>query len=162
MTAGPRVTAFIGIGSNLGDSLANVEAAIAQLDRLPDTRLTAQSSLFQTGPIDADGGDYINAAAQIDTGLPAADLLRELQALENASGRQRPYPNAPRELDLDLLLYGQQKINSDALTIPHPRLTQRAFVLIPLLQIDPFLEIPGKGPAHTFVPGVMQQSIRKI
>jgi 2-amino-4-hydroxy-6-hydroxymethyldihydropteridine diphosphokinase len=159
---GTRVAAFIGIGSNLGDSRGIVQNAIAQLDRLPDTRLTAQSSLFETAPIEAEGNDYINAVASIDTGLTADELLQQLQALENATGRERPYANAPRELDLDLLLYGQQKIASGSLTVPHPRLTQRAFVLIPLLQIDPFIAIPGAGPAHSFVPKVAGQVIRKI
>jgi 2-amino-4-hydroxy-6-hydroxymethyldihydropteridine diphosphokinase len=156
------VAAFIGIGSNLGDSRSNVHNAIAQLDRLPQTRLTAQSNLFQTAPVDADGDDYINAVVRIDTALSAIELLHQLQALENAMGRQRPYANAPRALDIDILLYGQQEIASGALTVPHPRLAQRAFVLIPLLQIDPFIVIPGLGPAHSFVPDVAHQAIRKI
>jgi 2-amino-4-hydroxy-6-hydroxymethyldihydropteridine diphosphokinase len=157
-----RITAFVGIGSNLGDSLANVRNAILQIGLLPQTSVSAQSSLFRTAPIDADGDDYINAVIRIDTGLTAGQLLHELQALETAVGRERPYPNAPRVLDLDILLYGRQKIASAGLTVPHPRLTQRAFALIPLLQIDPFVEIPGYGPAHRFAADVAQQVIRKI
>lgn len=159
---GTSVTAYIGIGSNLGESTDNVQRAILQLGQMPGTRLTAQSSLFRTAPLDADGDDYVNAVVSIDTHLTAPQLLQALQTIEHAFGRERSYANAPRTMDLDLLLYGQQKIHTDALLVPHPRMTQRAFVLIPLLQIDPLLSIPGKGPAHRFVPGVASQSIRKI
>lgn len=157
-----NVTAYIGIGSNLGDAQGNVQRAILRLNKLPDTRLGGQSSLFRTAPLNATGDDYINAVACIDTQLPAAQLLHELQAVEMDFGRERPYPNAPRTLDLDILLYGQQKIVSDSLVVPHPRLTERAFALVPLLQIDPFITIPGKGPAHHFVPSVAGQIIHKI
>jgi 2-amino-4-hydroxy-6-hydroxymethyldihydropteridine diphosphokinase len=157
-----NVTAYIGIGSNLGDAQGNVQRAILRLNKLPNTRLGGQSSLFRTAPLNATGDDYINAVACIDTQLPAAQLLHELQAVEKDFGRERPYPNAPRTLDLDILLYGQQKIVSDSLVVPHPRLTERAFALVPLLQIDPFITIPGKGPAHHFVPSVAGQIIHKI
>ena len=157
-----RITAFIGIGANLGDARAGVETAIQQLGMLPATRLTGQSSLFRTAPIDAEGDDYINAVVRIDTELLAEELLQELQSIERAAGRERPFTNAPRTLDLDILLYGTREISTDSLIVPHPRLTQRAFALIPLLQIDPMIAIPGKGPAHTFVPNVTGQSIRKV
>jgi 2-amino-4-hydroxy-6-hydroxymethyldihydropteridine diphosphokinase len=161
MNAG-RTVCHVGIGSNLGDARDNVERAIARLAQLRETRLAAQSSLFRTAPVDAGGDDYINAVARIDTALTAPELLHELQAIEQDFGRERPFRNAPRTLDLDLLLYGQQTISTAALTVPHPRMTQRAFVLIPLLQIDPFITIPGLGPAHGFVPGVAGQAIQKI
>ncbi|HEV7619461.1 MAG TPA: 2-amino-4-hydroxy-6-hydroxymethyldihydropteridine diphosphokinase [Burkholderiaceae bacterium] len=161
MTAA-EVSAYVGIGSNLGDARDNVQRAILQLDKLRKTRLSTQSSLFRTAPIDADGDDYINAVARIDTQLPAHELLQELQAIEQAFGRERPYLNAPRKLDLDILLYGQQKISTDSLVVPHPRLTQRAFALIPLLQIDPLIAIPGQGPAQRFVANVAGQAIQKI
>lgn len=157
-----RSACYIGIGSNLGDARGNVQRAIVRLGQLPETRLNAQSSLFRTAPVDAGGDDYINAVARIETGLPATDLLLALRAIEQDFGRERPYRNAPRTLDLDILLYGQQTIASDALTVPHPRLTQRAFALIPLLQLDPFITIPGFGPAHAFVAGVADQAITKI
>jgi len=156
------VTAYVGLGANLGDAAASVRAALARLARLPDTRLLAESSLFASAPIDADGDDYVNAVAQLDTRLDAARLLAELQAIEQEFGRQRPYRNAPRTLDLDLLLYGTERISSDTLTVPHPRLTGRAFALLPLLQLDPFIIIPGAGPAHQFAPGVAGQAIRKL
>ncbi|MGB7479443.1 MAG: 2-amino-4-hydroxy-6-hydroxymethyldihydropteridine diphosphokinase [Burkholderiaceae bacterium] len=155
-------TAYVGLGSNLGDAAANVRAALARLTRLPNTRLQAQSSLFASAPIDAGGDDYVNAVAQLDTQLAAPQLLAELQAVEQEFGRQRPYRNAPRTLDLDLLLYGSERIASADLTVPHPRLTERAFALLPLLQLDPFIAIPGAGPAHAFAPQVAQQVIRRL
>ena len=157
-----QVTAYIGIGSNLGDAKANVLQALRELDQLASTRLVAQSSLFSTAPIESSGDDYINAVAAISTSLPAEELLQALLAVEQVHGRERPYFNAPRTLDLDLLLYGDAVIKSDTLTVPHPRMTQRAFVLIPLLQIDPFIEIPGLGAAHQFAPSVADQAISKL
>jgi 2-amino-4-hydroxy-6-hydroxymethyldihydropteridine diphosphokinase len=154
--------AFIGVGANLGDARATVGQAIAALDALPGTRLTAQSALFSTAPVDADGDDYVNAVARVSTTLAPPELLTALQALEQDFGRQRPYRNAPRTLDLDILLYGDRIIDTPALTVPHPRLTERAFALIPLLQIDALRVIPGRGPAHAFAPGVADQPIRKI
>ncbi|HEV2611097.1 MAG TPA: 2-amino-4-hydroxy-6-hydroxymethyldihydropteridine diphosphokinase [Noviherbaspirillum sp.] len=157
-----RVDAYIGIGSNLGDAADHVQRAILRLGKLDDTRLTAQSNLFRTAPVDAGGDDYVNAVAKLETALPADRLLSALQAIEQDFGRERPFPNAPRTLDLDVLLYAQQRIDTPSLTVPHPRLTQRAFALIPLLQIDPMIAIPGKGPAHQFVPDVAGQAIQKI
>ncbi len=157
-----QVTAYVGIGSNLGNVRGNVENVLQQLDSLPKTRRTGQSNLFRTAPLDATGDDYVNAVVRLDTQLDAHELLRQLQAIEQAYGRERPYPNAPRTMDLDILLYGGQKISTEVLTVPHPRLTQRAFVLIPLLQIDPLIAIPGQGPAHAFAPGVAGQVINKI
>lgn len=156
------VKAYIGLGANLGDPAKTVQQAMRDLDLLPQSRLHAQSSLFRTAPIDAGGDDYINAVACVETALSASELLRHLQAMEQASGRQRSYPNAPRTLDLDMLLYGENRIESEDLQVPHPRMTQRAFVLIPLLQIDPFIAIPGLGPAHQFVPAVAGQTIHKL
>ncbi|TFV88140.1 2-amino-4-hydroxy-6-hydroxymethyldihydropteridine diphosphokinase [Oxalobacteraceae bacterium OM1] len=157
-----RTACYIGIGANLGDARTQAEAAIAALAQLPDTTLAAQSSLFRTAPVDAGGDDYINAVARVDTLLSAEALLAQLQALEHAAGRERPYRNAPRTLDLDLLLYGEERVATPTLEVPHPRMTERAFVLIPLLQIDPFITIPGHGPAHQFVAAVSGQSIQKL
>ena len=164
MSAGTAATviAYIGIGANLGDAQAVVVQALQRLAGLPDSTLSGQSSLFITAPVDAGGDDYINAVARLETALAPDTLLHELQGIENAYGRERPYTNAPRTLDLDVLLYGTEQIDEADLTVPHPRLTQRAFALIPLLQIDPFIVIPGKGPAHQFVPGVADQKIRRV
>ena len=156
------IDVYIGIGANLGDARATVKAAFARLAELPQTGFIAQSSLFRSAPIDSSGDDYINAVAHLKTGLNAEALLQHLQAIELDFGRERPYQNAPRTLDLDILLYGTNKIANAALTVPHPRMTERAFVLIPLLQLDPFVKIPGKGAAHTFAPGVADQRISRI
>lgn len=131
------MAAWIGLGANLGDAPGAVRAAIDALGALPLTTLSAASSLWTSAPVDAQGPDFVNAVARIETRLTAPDLLRELQALESGAGRERPYRNAPRTLDLDLLLYGAAHIDSPTLTVPHPRLWQRAFVLLPLHEIDP-------------------------
>lgn len=160
MTA--MVSAYVGIGANLGDSLQTVRLAIRALQGLADTRLSASSSLFASAPIDATGSDFVNAVARIDTSLEAETLLLELQKIEQAFGRERPFRNAPRTLDLDLLLYGQAQIQSSGLEVPHPRMTGRAFVLKPLLELDATIHIPGKGHAQDFLAGVQDQRIQVI
>ena len=141
--------AYIGIGSNAGDARAHVLQALQELAQLPETRLEARSALYRSAPVDAPGqADYVNAAAGLDTELSAAQLLGALQDLEGRHGRERPYPNAPRTLDLDLLLYGDVACASTMLTLPHPRMHLRAFVLAPLLELDARLEVPGRGSAR--------------
>ena len=130
-------TAYIALGGNLGDAAATVRRAFAALAALPQTRLLAASSLYRSAPVDASGPDFINAAASVATSLTPLQLLDALQAIETAEGRQRPWRNAPRTLDLDLLLYGQQRLDTPRLTLPHPRMLQRAFVLWPLAEIAP-------------------------
>ena len=129
--------AYVGLGANLGDAAATVQAAMGDLARLPNTELLRRSSLWRSAPVGAQGPDFINAVVALRTTLSAPELLRALQALENQAGRVRPYPNAPRTLDLDLLLYGDAQIDSPALTLPHPRMAQRAFVLRPLAEVAP-------------------------
>ncbi len=131
------VTSYIALGANLGDAQATVREAIEAIASLPGTRLTRRSSLYRTAPVESSGPDYINAVVEVGTRLTAPDLLRELQALELRAGRLRPYRNAPRTLDLDILLFGEARIFSDALTVPHPRMSARAFVLVPLNEIAP-------------------------
>ena len=133
------VTAYIALGANLGDAKRTMQQAIADIAKLPDTVLFKASSLYQTAPIDSAGPDYINAVVQVLTSLGPYHLLKQLQNLEQIAGRVRPYTNAPRTLDLDLLLYGSAQITSPTLTVPHPRMLQRAFVLQPLAQIAPEL-----------------------
>ena len=154
--------AYIGIGANLGDARANVADAVERLRRQPGCELQAVSGVYRTAPIDSSGDDYINAVARIATTLDAPALLQALLAIEQAHGRERPYRNAPRTLDLDLLLYGDRQIASAALTVPHPRMTERAFVLVPLLEIAPSIHIPGHGPAAQYAAGVADQGIRPI
>jgi 2-amino-4-hydroxy-6-hydroxymethyldihydropteridine diphosphokinase len=139
MMARDEVTAFVGLGANLGDAAQAVRSAIQQLGATPGLRVVNTSSLYRTAPMDSSGPDYINAVAEVATTLTAPDLLTALQAIEQAAGRERPYLNAPRTLDLDLLLYGSARIDSPALTVPHPRMRERAFVLVPLAEIAPAL-----------------------
>ncbi len=131
------VTAWIGLGANLGDARQAVRAAIEAIGQLPGTTVTQQSSLYRSAPVDAGGPDYVNAVIEIRTALAAPGLLAQLQRIEQGAGRTRPYRNAPRTLDLDLLLFGSGSIFSAQLTVPHPRMQERAFVLLPLAEIAP-------------------------
>ena len=137
MTARTEVAAYIALGANLGDARATVQQAFEALAKLPSTRLTARSALYRTDPWEASGPDFINAVAEVHTQLTAPELLEALQALEQTAGRVRSYRNAPRTLDLDVLLYGDARIDSPRLTVPHPRLWERAFVLLPLADVAP-------------------------
>jgi len=144
-TSAQAVTAYVAVGANLGDAQAAVRQAMAALGQLPQSRVMQRSSLYRTAPVArdsalaADGPDYINAVLALETALPALELLDQLQALEQSAGRERSYPDAPRTLDLDLLLYGDTPVDSSRLTVPHPRMWQRAFVLVPLAEIAPGL-----------------------
>lgn len=162
MTASTQVAAYIGIGGNLGDARATVEDALQRLSRLPEATLRAQSQLYRTAPIDAGGADYVNAVARLDTTLSPHALLVALRDIELAHGRERPYRNAPRTLDLDILLYDNQRIADAILTVPHPRMTQRAFVLVPLVEIAPDITIPGIGAAADLLSAVADQGIALI
>lgn len=132
-----EVTAFIALGANLGEPAQTLRDALTSLGATPGVRVLNASSLYRTAPIDSSGPDYINAVAKIATTLSAPALLDALQAIEQRAGRERPYRNAPRTLDLDLLLYGAGRIHSPRLSVPHPRMWERAFVLVPLAEIAP-------------------------
>lgn len=136
------VPAFVALGANLGDAAQAVRAAIAALEALPEGKLTAASSLYTTAPVDSSGPDYVNAVVRLETGLTAPGLLHALQQIEADAGRTRPWRHAPRTLDLDLLLYGSAQIHSPQLEVPHPRMLERAFVLVPLAEIAPDLVGP--------------------
>jgi len=138
------VTAYIALGANLGQAMQAVRDALRELGELPETKLVRHSSLYRTAPVASGGPDYINAVAEVSTALTAPQLLDHLQALEQQAGRERPYPNAPRTLDLDLLLFGSARIASARLQVPHPRMYQRAFVLVPLAEIAPALVSPAQ------------------
>lgn len=133
----PEVEACIGLGANLGDAAQALRDALAALDAHPGMRVLKSSGFYRTAPVDAGGPDFINAVALVATTLSAPDLLTALQAIEHGAGRLRPYRNAPRTLDLDLLTYGTARIDSPALTVPHPRMMDRAFVLVPLDEVLP-------------------------
>ena len=132
--------AYVGIGSNLQDPVRQVQDALSELDRMPQTRVVKRSSLYRTAAVGyAAQPDFINAVAQLETGLPAERLLAEAQDIEARHGRKRSFPNAPRTLDLDVLLFGKVEMRTPQLEIPHPRMHERAFVLKPLLEIAPDL-----------------------
>jgi 2-amino-4-hydroxy-6-hydroxymethyldihydropteridine diphosphokinase len=133
----PTVQAFVAIGANLGDAEASVKAAMAAIGALQRTTVTARSSLYRSEPVEAEGPDFINAVVAVRTGLDAEQFLVALQRLETQAGRERPFPNAPRTLDLDLLMHGNSVIDTPTLTLPHPRMRERAFVLKPLAEIAP-------------------------
>ena len=136
------MAAYVALGANLGDPAAAVRAAMDRLDGLPGSKVSARSSLYRTAPVGASGPDFINAVVRLDTSLTAPELMDALLALENEAGRERPRPNAPRTLDLDLLLYGSARIDSPRLVVPHARMHERAFVLVPLAEIAPQLVPP--------------------
>ena len=155
------VTAYVGIGANLGDARATVAAAIAALGRLPGCGLRQLSSLYRTAPVDATGPDFFNAVAALATHQSPEALLAALQAIEQAFGRQRPFHHAPRTLDLDLLLHGDARRATPQLTLPHPRLHLRAFVLQPLLEVAPDLAVPGLGALAAWLPATAGQSVAR-
>ena len=141
--------AYIGLGSNLEDPRAQVSSAMAELEGLPASRVLGKSSLYLSAPLGpSDQPDFINAVVKLETGLTPAVLLRHIQALEHGHGRRRERHWGPRTLDLDLLLYGNKKIKNRTLTVPHPEIGKRNFVLCPLLELAPGIEIPGQGPAR--------------
>ena len=155
-----KVIATIGLGANLNDPAAQVEYALAELDRLPATRLLARSSLYASAPVGyVDQPDFINAVAQVETSLAPRALLAALLDIEHRHGRERSFRNAPRTLDLDLLLYGDAHFHEEGLTLPHPRMHERAFVLLPLLEIAPATAIPGRGRAADWVAACTDQNV---
>jgi 2-amino-4-hydroxy-6-hydroxymethyldihydropteridine diphosphokinase len=155
-----KVTATIGLGANLNDPAAQVEYALAELDRLPATRLIARSSLYASAPVGyVDQPDFINAVAQVETELAPRALLVALLDIEHRHGRERSFRNAPRTLDLDLLLYGSAHFHEEGLTLPHPRMTERGFVLLPLLEIAPDTVIPGRGRVADWLAACADQSV---
>jgi len=158
------VRAYIGIGSNLNDPVAQVKEALEELGMLPDSLLVAHSGLYGSSPMGPkDQPDFVNAVAALDTLLSAPELLAALQRIETQQGRERTgEPWGPRVLDLDLLLYGRRVIDSPELTVPHPGLHERDFVIIPLAEIAGNLNIPGKGTLNMLIRNVENHSLRKL
>lgn len=152
--------AWIGLGANLGDPAAAVRAGLQALAGLPDTVLGPVSGLYRTAPVGVtDQADFCNAVAGLDTSLAPQQLLTALQRIESAHGRVRMRRWGPRQLDLDVLLYGDQVIDQPALTVPHPRLQERAFVLVPLAELAPGLQVPGVGRVDALAGAVAGQGI---
>jgi 2-amino-4-hydroxy-6-hydroxymethyldihydropteridine diphosphokinase len=157
------IPAYVGLGSNLGDSRRELETALNELGGLSETRLAQRSSVYRSAPLGfAAQDDFLNAVARLDTAIGAEALLDELLAIERRHGRERSFANAPRTLDLDLLLYGEQSIATRRLTIPHPRMHERAFVLAPLAEIAPGSSIPGRGRVEDLLAACQDQRIERI
>jgi len=155
--------AFVGIGANLGDAAAQVSAAIEALAAQPGASLVARSSLYRTAPIGfVAQPDFVNAAAIVATSLEPRALLEALLAIERRFGRVRAFRDAPRTLDLDLLLYDDRVIDEPGLTVPHPRLHERAFALAPLVELDPECIIPGRGLARDWLARATDQRVERL
>jgi 2-amino-4-hydroxy-6-hydroxymethyldihydropteridine diphosphokinase len=155
--------AVIGLGANLGDPAAQLRTAIAAIGRIADTRVLAVSSFYRTAPVGfLAQPEFVNAAVSLETTLAPRALLDALQAIEAAAGRERRFKDAPRTLDLDLLLYGDRVADEPGLTIPHPRLHERAFALAPLVEIEPAAVVPGRGRAADLLARCAAQKIEKV
>jgi len=160
---GSRVTAFVALGSNLDDPVAQIRSGLAALAALPQTRLARTSSFYRNPPAGfLEQPDFVNAAAMIETGLGPGELLDALLAIERAHGRQRLRANGPRTLDLDLALFGDRVIREPRLTVPHPRLAERAFVLVPILEIAPDALVPGLGRVADLARSVDASGMERI
>lgn len=154
--------AYLGLGANLGDARQSLKDAVVCLAQQHTIAVLAKSSLYRTEPIDAQGGDYYNLVVKVETTLEAHALLALCHRIEHQFGRERPFRNAPRTLDLDIVLFGEERIDDPDLTIPHPRAGERAFVLVPLVEIDADVAIPGVGPAKALLAAVAHQRIEKV
>lgn len=155
--------AFIGLGSNMVSPSAQVRQAMQLIDRLPETRVLARSSLYRSAPVGyLEQPDFINAVVQVETALAPNALLQALLALEQQQGRTREFLNAPRTLDLDVLLYDDLQHHEHGLTVPHPQMHKRAFVLLPLLEIAPECLIPGVGPARQAMKQCEDQQLERL
>lgn len=162
MTAQPQ-TACVALGANIGDPVAQVGAGFAALAALSGTRLVARSSLYRSAPVGyADQPDFINAVALIETALAPHDLLAALLAIERTHGRVREFPNAPRTLDLDIVLYGDVVVQEPGLTIPHARMLERAFVMVPLAEVAPDAIVPGHGRVRDLAAQVDAGSVAQL
>jgi len=154
--------AFIGFGGNLGDTRQLITDAIVCLALRSELHILAKSCFYQSAPVEATGGDYINAVIEIETELSPYGLLHVCQAIEQEFGRERPYSNAPRTLDLDILSFEGVIQNETDLILPHPRIIERSFVLLPLLEIAPNFFLPDLGELKSYLPQVAHQRIEKL
>jgi 2-amino-4-hydroxy-6-hydroxymethyldihydropteridine diphosphokinase len=155
--------AYVGLGANLGDPRRQIGQAFDELDALPATRVRARSPLYRSAPVGYEAQpEFLNAVAELKTSLKPGELLAALIEIEERHGRERSFPNAPRTLDLDLLLYGDEVLENERLTLPHPRMHERAFVLKPLLDLAPEIEIPGHGVARKLLPLCKNQKAERI
>ncbi|WP_108648515.1 2-amino-4-hydroxy-6-hydroxymethyldihydropteridine diphosphokinase [Polynucleobacter rarus] len=154
--------AYIGLGGNIGDSRQILTDAVVCLAQFPSISITARSCFYISAPVQALGGDYVNNVISVDTDLDPLVLLRLCQSVEQRFGRERPYENAPRTLDIDILMYDNITHNTPELILPHPRITERMFVLLPLLEIDSEIELPNHGKLKDKLPDLSWQKIEKL
>ena len=155
--------AVIGLGANLGDPVAQLRAAIVAIGTLPQTRVLAVSSFYRTAPVGfLAQPEFVNAAVAVDTALAPRALLDGLAAIERAAGRARAFKDAPRRIDLDILLYDERVVDEPGLAIPHPRLHERAFALAPLVDVAPDAVVPGRGRAAELLAQCADQTIARI
>lgn len=155
--------AYVGLGANLGDPLAQLRAAVTALAALPSTTVARVSSVYRSAPVGyLDQPDFCNAVVALDTALSPQALLEALMVIEHEGGRTREFRNAPRLIDLDLLLHGDRVVDEPHLTVPHPRMADRAFVLLPLAELDPGCMVPGAGPLSVLAGAVSSQAIERI
>ncbi len=162
MTPAP-CKACIALGANIGEPLRQIEAGFNALSVLPDTRLLVRSSLYRSAPVGyADQPDFINAVAIIETSLAPHALLDALLTIERVNGRVREFPNAPRTLDLDIVLYGDSVVHDPGLTIPHARMLERAFVMVPLAEVAPDMRVPGRGSVRDLAARVDAASVAQL
>lgn len=153
---------FLGLGGNLGDAKQTIKDAIICLAQNPHVEVISRSCYYKSAPINATGEDFVNSVIAITTDLNPITLLKLCQSVEDTFGRERPFPNAPRTIDIDILTYGEEKHDLPELTIPHPRMTERLFVLLPLLEIEPEISLPKFGLLKDLVSSLSNQRIEKI
>ena len=154
--------AFIGLGGNVGDSKQILTDAVICFAQLPQIKISSKSCFYKSAPVDAAGGDYVNNVISVLTELDPFSLLRVCQSIEQRFGRERPYENAPRTLDIDILTYDNLQQHNPDLTIPHPKISERLFVLLPLLELDEEIELPSIGKLKNKVAELSWQKIEKI
>ena len=153
---------MIGLGANLGDARGALERTLHRLRTHPQLAVSHVSSLYRSAPVDAQGPDFLNVVVALDSDLDPESMLAVAQSLESLEGRERPYRNSPRTLDVDLLTAGDLTLAQPQLTLPHPRMHERAFVLTPLLEIDPDAHIAGRGRAADWLQRCLDQSIERL
>jgi 2-amino-4-hydroxy-6-hydroxymethyldihydropteridine diphosphokinase len=158
-----RSTVFVALGSNLDNPVLQVQTALREIDEIPEAALVKISSFYETTPVGViDQPGFINAVAQVETLLSPHALLAALMAIEQRHGRERREKNGPRTLDLDILIFNEWRLDEETLTIPHPRMHERAFVILPLLEIAPEIYIPGRGYGREFAARLDQSGVRRM
>jgi 2-amino-4-hydroxy-6-hydroxymethyldihydropteridine diphosphokinase len=154
------VRAYVGLGSNVGDRLGHLRSAVAALRANEKIVVTDVSSVYETDPVGPAQPDFLNAAVAVDTDLSPQEMMRVLKAIERDIGRVPRERWGPREIDLDLLVYGDRRIDSDDLVVPHPQIAARAFVLVPLTELAPALDVPGVGDASSLLARLGREGVR--